>query len=367
MNEAQADAVLRAAIPVPEPSHMKHTELRTHLKRSAIFAAWWVFHFLLASMLLQFALGDFVNGDSTSGAFEPASMAQVMQHLSLPLAPPLAFGLLFLTLTGLAYAVALLWRRLLRVLDATEADALTAQGLRWTIRQQLLTAWLLAPLVLTGLAWWAVHKQHTGAAIGLVTFIAYGLPLLVLRPRWLGLASSDRSWLPSVAALGIYLVGVVLYFAVDAIPMDRYQTAGLGLDLIVDLMVSWLSASALIFVRSRHEVIPHLASRLNRRFAFFVALAFARPARVIVVWLLPPILLVSYYAIFIAPSVAELAGHVPDFAVSMHRMLGRAINVFTKYWWLGFFPVVSTALALYTGRCLVLFDARDRADITSRE
>lgn len=346
---------------------MKHTELRTHLKRSAIFAAWWVVHFFLVSMLLRFALGDFVSGDIASGVFEPANLAQVMQYLTLPLAPPLAFGLLFMTLACLAYVVAWLWRRLLRALDATETDALTAQGLRWTIRHQLLTAWLLAPLVLTGLAWWAVHKQYTVAAIGLVTFIAYGLPLLILRPRWLGLASSDRSWLPSVAALGIYLVGAVLYFAVDAIPMDRYQTAGLGLDLIVDLMVSWLSASVLIFVRSRHEVIPHLASRLNRRFVFFVALAFARPARVIVVWLLPPILLVSYYAIFIAPSVAELAAHVPEFALATHGMVSRATYAFSEYWVLGFFPVVSTALALYMGRCLVLFDARDRADITSRE
>jgi len=343
---------------------MKRTELRTSLKRSAVFASWWVVHLFLASTLLRFALGDFVSGDVASGVFEPAGMAQVMQQLSLPLAPTLAFGLLFLTLAGLAYVVALLWRRLLRALDATEADALAAEGLRWTIRQQLFTAWLLAPLVLMGLAWWTVHQQYAAAAIGLVTFIAYGLPVLILRPHWLGLANGDRSWLPSFASLGIYVVGVFLYFAVDAVPMDQYLAADLGLELIVDLIVSWLSASVLIFVRSRHEVIPHLASRLNRRFALFVLLALARPVREFAFWLLPPLLLVTFYTIFIAPSVAELAAHLPEFALASHRIVVRATYAFTEYWWLGIGPLLSTAAALYMGCCLVLFDARTRAGIT---
>ena len=159
-------------------------------------------------------------------------------------------------------------------------------GLRWAFRQQLLSGWMLVPLGFTGAVLWAWHAQHSRVAIGLGVLISYVVPLLILRPRWLGMDSRDRSWLPSGAALGVFVVCDVLTRAADAGLSALGGPAGSTVSFVLEVFVAWLSASALIFVRSWRATVPHLASRLSHRFAMLAVMGSLRPLALFAAWLL---------------------------------------------------------------------------------
>lgn len=187
--------------------HPQLTVATSDLRISTGIALWWTLHALVAAVLLQYAMGEFIGKALGVGQFVPAEMAQVMRLLKLPLDPLPGFVLLFVGLWGGTYALALLKRRVLNALNASDMDALTAESLRWTLQQILRPGWLvvalggvgLMVLVLLGL------RNFTVTMILFALFI-YIAPLLVLRPRHLGSSSVERSWRPSVSAVGVYVL-----------------------------------------------------------------------------------------------------------------------------------------------------------------
>jgi hypothetical protein len=221
---------------------------------------------------------------------------------------------------------------------------------------------MLVPLGFTGAVLWAWHAQHSRVAIGLGVLISYVVPLLILRPRWLGMDSRDRSWLPSGAALGVFVVCDVLTRAADAGLSALGGPAGSTVSFVLEVFVAWLSASALIFVRSWRATVPHLASRLNQRFAMLAVMGSLRPLALFTAWLLPPILLAFHHANFIAPTVVHLAAYLPEAVTTANRLFFVVANPVTDYWWVALIPLLSTAAALYVGRCLALFERHENEE-----
>lgn len=336
------------------------TARRTSLIRSAGIAAWLCALVVVACYLLQIALGDLVENAARAKTYVFADMTEVMTFIKVPLHPLLAFGLLFAALTAAVFVVALLWRGLLRALGAEELDTVVTAGLMWTLKRQVLTVWLLVSLLLTGAMLLAVNLPLGFAGVAVLLFCIYCMPVLVLRPRWLGSESADQSWRPSGAALAAYLVlmggSLGLGAATGAVGMGMVSPVFQSLGFCLEVWLGWLAASALITVRSHQELWPHLASRFQRRFVYLVVVAIARPLQVVLVWLLPPLLLIGVYAIFIAPTVQEVSAHLPPAAVALHKMVSRATNTMADYWYLLLIPALVTATYLYVGRCLVLFD-----------
>lgn len=345
------------------------TARRTSLIRSAGIAAWLCALVVVACYLLQIALGDLVENATGARTYVLADMTEVMTFLKVSLHPLLAFSVLFAVLMATIYVNKLLWRSLLRTLAAEELNTLATKGLVWTFKRQVLSAWLLLPFLLTGTMLLAAELSLGYVSSAVWLFCIYCLPVFVLRPRWLGSESADLSWHPSGTALTAYLVLTIgplgLGVAVAALRMGMVSPVFQALISCLEIWLGWLAASALIAVRNRRELWPHLASRFQYRFVYLVAVAIARPLQIALVWLLPPLLLVVGYADFVAPTVQEVSEHLPHAAVALHKMISRATNTMADYWYLMLFPALVTASYLYVGKCLVLFDGHALASTES--
>jgi hypothetical protein len=114
-------------------------------------------------------------------------------------------------------------------------------------------------------------------------------------------------------------------------------------------------------VRNRNELWPYLRTRLQRRFLYLIGVATVRPLQLFLIWLLPPLLLVSVYVIFVAPTVSHVAAYLPPAAVALHEWVSTASYAVTSYWYLTLIPTLASACWLYVGRCIVLFDESTEA------
>ncbi len=335
-------------------------ELTTsQLRRSTAIALWWTLHALVAAVLMQYAVGDFTGKALGVGQFVPAGMAQVMRLLKVPLDPLPAFVLLFLGLWGGTYALALLKHRALKALSASEMDSLAAESLRWTLQQLVRPGWLvvalggtaLMVLVLLGL------RSFMFTMILLALFI-YIAPLLVLRPRHLGSNSADRSWRPSAAAVAVYVLLDLVARAADAGITALAGGLGKVISEPLSLWLVWLATSALVFVRDWQNVRSHLASRFSWRFLALCVVGTVQPVAAFVLWLMPPVLLLVHYHLFIAPTVWELRQYVPAPLATFQQMFMVLESVFPDLltWGIAATPLLAIAFSLYMGRCLVVFD-----------
>lgn len=333
------------------------------LRRSTGIAFWWTLHALVAAVLMQYAMGEFTGKALGVGQFVPAEMAQVMRWLKVPLDPLPGFVLLFVGLWGGTYALALFRRRVLNALNVSEVDSLAAESLRWTLQQILRPGWLavalggvgLMVLMLLGLR----NFMFTMILFALFIYIA---PLLVLRPRHLGSSSAERSWRPSVSAVGVYVLLDLVARASDARLTAMAGEMGKVISDLLSHWLVWLAASALVLVRDWQDVRSHLASRFNRRFLALWVLGTLKPVAAFVLWLTPPLLLLVHYDLFIAPSVWELRQYVPAPLAKFQQMFMVLESVFPDLlsWGIAATPLLAIAFSLYMGRCLVLFDGQSR-------
>jgi hypothetical protein len=334
------------------------SEHRPRLIRSVYKAAWITAHAGVACLLLTIALGKFAEDASRAKTYVFSDLTAVMTLIRVPLHPLIALAVLFTALAASLYVVSLLWDRLLQALDADDLDRMTGDGLAWALKQQFQPVWLVVPLMLTGsMLLAAALSQGYAAGIVLLSCI-YLLPLFVLRPRWLGSARTDPSWFPSGVALAVYALLPISLYAVAAL------FVALGIDMpgltIVFLALqawgAWLAASALISVRNHRELLPHLGMRLQRRFAYLMAVAIVKPLQLFVTWFLPSLALFIVYAIFVAPTVQEVSAYLPPVAVALHKLVSTLGNTVSDYWYVLLIPTLVTTCWLYVGRCIVLFD-----------
>jgi hypothetical protein len=336
------------------------TDRRDALRmRSVVTAAWFTLHALAGCALLSVALGDFVNGDRNTGDFRAAGLGQVLAQYAIPMPPGPFFVLMFIALTLTVYAAAWLWRRWLRARNAEVLDEVTWSALRWSLRQQMFSGWLLLGAGLTTVSLLAVGR----GPVWLVGAWVLGwlvLPLLILRPCWLHASSGDRRWLPSGVALALYSISMLAWTALTGAVglLDTGWTELLLLPL--DMMLMALQASVLIHVGSRSDIVPHLVSRWNGRFWLALGLAAVRPWRFAVLWVLPPALLLTGYNMFVAPTVQALSPFFPAWGISWHQWAVSTGEWWTSYWWVVTIAVAFTWLNLYLGRCIVLFDEQER-------
>lgn len=324
--------------------------------RSAAVAGWFTGHTLAACALLAVALGDFVNGDQATGDFRVASLAQVLAHYEIPLQPALFFALLFAALAGAFCAAAWLWQRALRTLGLESLDALTSAGLKWSLRQQFLSGWLLLVIGLTSAAELSLHLGGAPLVFRLVGFSWLILPVLVWRPRWLHAAKPDRHWLPSWAAMAVYVGGAAIWTILSSAVNLLGITWGELWVLLLGMVLMALQASVLIYVGSRSEIVPHLASRWRGRFWQMGLLALIRPVRALAQWVLSPVLLIAFYSILVEPAVAHLSPSLPVWGVTLHKGLMLAVGWWGDHGWLVTSFMWVTWGTLYLGRCMVLFD-----------
>lgn len=335
------------------------TEHRPRLIHSIYKAAWITTHVLVGCLLISVALGDFAQDASGAKAFVVSDLAAVMTHLKTPLHPLVALAVLFTTLAACLHLITLLWHRLMEALAAENLDRLTCNAVTWAAKRQFFSAWLLVPLVLNGVILVGARVPLPYAIAGVVLVSVYVLPVLVLRPRWLGSATPDASWFPSGTALTAFvLMAFVIPFAFAAI-LEAISDYQLGLELsglALNAYLSWLAASALITVRNRKELWPHLRTRLQRRFLYLIGVATVRPLQLFLIWLLPPLLLVSVYVIFVAPTVSHVAAYLPPAAVALHEWVSTVSFAVTNNWYLHLIPTLAAAFWLYVGRCIVLSD-----------
>jgi hypothetical protein len=196
----------------------------------------------------------------------------------------------------------------------------------------------------------------------LLALFSYVAPPLVLRPRRLGSNAADRSWRPSAAAVAVYVLLDLVYRASDAGLTAMAGGMGKVISELLSLYVEWLAASALVFVRDWQDVRTHLVSRLNRRFLALWIVGTAQPVAAFILWLVPPLLLLVHYDLFIAPTVWELRQYVPAPLATFQQMFMVLENVFPDLltWGIAATPLLAIAFSLYMGRCLVVFDGESR-------
>lgn len=322
-------------------------------------AIWWTVHALAAASFLRVALGDFSGGRLGAGEFQAAGMTQVLESLGLSMSPWLAFALMIFACFGTALVIRYLWHFTLNALRIADLDSITRDALRWAAKKQLFSSWLLvtlacnAAMVLT-----LTFSDYGKFGWAWVVFLAmaYGIPILVLRPRWFDSSNEDRSRLPGIAALGAFALLSVLDWAISAGFGALMGKFGDLLSFALGLVFVWLSASALLFVRSLGDVRAVLSTRLNLRFLSLVLLGIARPVSFFFVWLMPTLLLALHYLIFIGPSVTQLVPYLPDPVGTAHRWFGSFSDLFSDYWWITIPPLLVVMWNLYMGRCLVVLD-----------
>lgn len=233
------------------------------------------------------------------------------------------------------------------------------EALHWAAKRQLGAGWLVVTLVCNGAMVFALRFSQHGDlswAVAVLLLILYATPILILRPRWLGISGDDRSWIPGFAALGTYVLLVTLGWLLSAGIEALLGEIGGLLSFVPELFLVWLSASVLLFVRSARDIRSHLSSCMNLRFLTLVVLGSAGPIVFFVKWLLPVFFLALHYLIFIGPSVSQLAPFLPEAIGMAHRLFSSFANVFSHYWWIASIPLVVVVWNLYLGRCLVLFD-----------
>lgn len=335
----------------------------SRLRRTTAIALWWTLHAYLATLLLQYALGEFTGKDLGVGQFVPAEMAQVMRFLKVPLDPLPGFVLLFVGLWGGTYALALSKRRVLRALNASELDSLAAESLRWTLQKLVRPEWLVVALGGTGLMVLVLMglRNFMFTMILLALFI-YIAPLLLLRPRHLGNNSADRSWRPSAAAVAVYVLLDLVARAADAGLTAMAEGLGKVISEPLNLWLVWLAASALVFVRDGRDVRTHLLSRFDQRFLALWVVGTLQPVAAFILWLMPPLLLLVHYDLFIAPTVWELQQYVPAPLADFQQMFMALQSGFPDLlsWGIAATPLLTIAFCLYMGRCLVLFEGQSR-------
>jgi hypothetical protein len=328
------------------------------LTRSASIAGWLTVHVLVGCWLLSVVVGDCAPGlgAGESPTWVLADAAQVMALIKVPMHPIVALGLFFAALTALLHAVSTLWHRLLCTLAADDLEALTTSAWRWSLKRQLLSAWLLAPVALCGGALLSLHLGRGAMVLMLFLFCLLVLPALVLRPRWLDAAGADKAWCPRAASMGAFAAAVVISVSVGAASTLWGGPLIQTLSFVLTVWLSWLAAGALIAVRSRQELVPYLRSTLHRRFTYGVVVASVKPLRAFMIWLLPPLILISYYAIFVAPVVKSISPYLPAYWLAVDALVTQVGGLSVSYWWVFSIPAASTFANLYMGRCRVLFD-----------
>lgn len=348
------------------PRHFPHTPnslLISFIRRSAMIAIWWTLHALAAASFLRVALGDFSGGRLGAGEFQAAGMAQVLESLGLSIRPWLAFALMILACFATALVIRYLWNFTLNALRIADLDSITRDALRWAAKKQLLSSWMLVALacnaaMVLALAFSDYGKLGWASVVFLA--LAYGIPILVLRPRWLDSSNEDRSLLPGIAALGAFALLSMLDWTISASLGALMGKFGDLLSFVPELLLIWLSADALLFVRSLGDIRAFLTRCLNLRFFSLVLLGIAQPASFFFVWLMPTLLLALHYSIFIGPSVSQLAPYLPEPVGTAHRLFGSFSNLFSDYWWIAVPPLLVVILNLYMGRCLIVLEDRNR-------
>ena len=78
-------------------------------------------------------------------------------------------------------------------------------------------------------------------------------------------------------------------------------------------------------------------------------------------WVLPPLGLLFYFSVFVAPAVWHLAPHLPELPVLAARWFGAATQWFGQFWWV-VVPIFLPWMSLYTGRSVVLFKEQNSSD-----
>jgi hypothetical protein len=126
-------------------------ETARSLRRSTFIALWWTLHAYLATLLLQFALGDFSGKALGVGQYIPAEIAEVARYLNIPLPTLVAFPLFFLAIAAGMHVWNILIHRVLHRLDATDLALVSSESIKWTARQLLRPGWLLVTLGTTAL------------------------------------------------------------------------------------------------------------------------------------------------------------------------------------------------------------------------
>lgn len=345
--------------PNRRPSFLATTRLGQH----AVVALWWTLHAWSATALLRLTLGNFQGGRFGAGAFQAAEMADVLQFLGVPLNPWLAFGLVFLTFFAIARIAGSIWHSTLRALRVTDLNSVAQEALRWAAKRQLRVGWLALALVCNGAMVIALRLSQDGVLALVATvflLIVYAIPILILRPRWFGMPCDDLSRLPAMAALGaLVLLSMLDWMLAAGLDALKGKLGGL-LSLVPTLFLIWLTASVLLFVRSGRDIRSHLATRMNRRFLALALLGTAQPVLFFVVWLMPVLLLTVHYAIFIGPSVSQLAPFLPDAFTVTHRLFSSFASLLSNYGWIMLIPLVTVGWNLYVGRCLTVFECSDR-------
>jgi hypothetical protein len=333
------------------------------IRQRSVVAIWWTLHASAAAAFLSVALGDFKGGQLGLGKFQTAEMGQVLQHLGVPINSWIALGSVFLGFFSVSLVVRYLWHRTLNALRITDLSSTTRDALQWAAKKQLLSSWLLVALACNAamvLALAFSEYGDLGWASVVFLVMAYAIPILVLRPRWLGSSIEDHSLLPGIAALGAFVLLSMLDWAVSASFSALMGTFGDLLSFVPALLLVWLSASALLFVRSVGDIRSVLTSSMTPRFLSLVLLGIARPMGYFLVWLMPPLLLAMHYSIFIGPSVSQLAPYLPDSVGTAHRLFSSFANVFSDYWWIAAPPLLTVMWNLYMGRCLIILESRNR-------
>lgn len=325
-------------------------------------ALWWSLHAWAAAAFLRLSLGDFEGRQLGVGKFQTAEMEEVLRFLGVSLNPWIALGLVFLGFFAVALFVRSVWHSILRALRTADLNSVAKEALHWAVGRQLSAGLLVVALVCNGAVFFALwFSQHADLSWAVAVFLLmlYAIPVLIMRPRWLGASRDDHTWIPGSAALGTYVLLVMLGWMLTAGVKALLGELGGLLSFVPALFLIWLAASVLLFVRSASDVRPHLASRMNLRFLTLVVLGSSRPIVFFVMWLLPAFLLALHYSIFIGPSVSQLAPFLPDPISRAHALFSSFANVFSDYWWIASIPLVTVFSNLYVGRCLVVFEGRD--------
>jgi hypothetical protein len=169
-------------------------------------------------------------------------------------------------------------------------------------------------------------------------------------------------WWPGAAAAGLYFLLEVLDRLTDAGSSTVAGWFGQLVSFLLSVFLFWLAASVLVFARRWPEARAHLSSRLNRHFLALVCVCTGLPLARIVIWVLPPMLLMAHYSVFIAPTVGQLKAYVPPPLTAFHQFFMVFEEVLADWdpWWLALVPSTVVVTHLYVGRCLVLFDRQSR-------
>lgn len=294
-------------------------------------------------------------------------MAEVLQYLGVPLNHWAALSFVFLVCFAIAMVTRSVWHLTLHALRIAALNSVAKEALLWATKSQLSVGWLAVALVCNGAMVFALRLSQQGdleAAMVVFLLIVYAIPILILRPRWLGVSTDDISRAPGFAAIGAFVLLAMLDWVIAAGFDALMGKLGGLLSFVSTMFLIWLTASFLLFVRGANDFRPHLASRMNLRFLALIVLGSARPIVSFMVWLMPVLLLALHYSIFIGPAVSQLAPFLPDVISMAHRLFLSFANVFSDYWWIASITLVTVVWNLYVGRCLMVFE--DRRQTSSR-